>query len=147
MLLIAGGDDGERSNLERLIAELDLQRRIALVGEVRGDDKIAFLKGADLFLFPSHSENFGMVCLEALAAGVPVVASRNTPWAEVEAERAGRWVDNTPEAFAAAIKDLLSRDLRGMRENAQILAARYDLAEVAEEFKRIYAEMIDAGSH
>ena len=79
VLLIAGGDDGEREPLERLIHELGLEDRVALVGEVQGADKLAFLKGADLFLFPSHSENFGMVGLEAMAAGLPVVASRNTP--------------------------------------------------------------------
>jgi glycosyltransferase involved in cell wall biosynthesis len=41
---------------------------------------------------------------EALAAGTPIVASRNTPWQEVEKHNCGKWVENTPEKFADAIK-------------------------------------------
>src|SRR5262249_38284045 len=82
LLLIAGADNGERGPLSQLIDQLNLRHSVALIGELNGEDKIAFLKGADLFLFPSHSENFGLVCLEALASGLPVVASRKTPWAE-----------------------------------------------------------------
>lgn len=143
VLLIAGGDDGERARLERLIAEFGFGNRVALVGELPGADKIAFLKGADLFLFPSHSENFGMVCLEALAAGLPVVASRNTPWSEVEAAGSGLWVENSPEAFAAAIAALLSRDLASMRPKARAHAARYDLSSVASAFRNIYQELLE----
>lgn len=143
VFLIAGGDDGEREPLSRLINELGLERRVALIGEVKGADKLEFLKGADLFLFPSHNENFGMVLLEALAAGVPVVASRNTPWAEIEAAEAGRWVANTPAAFAQAIEELLSKNLPDMRRSARSYAARYDLTVVAAAFKKLYTDMID----
>ena len=146
VLLIAGGDDGEHTVLERLIGELALGDRVALVGELKGDDKITFLKGADLFLFPSHSENFGMAVLEALAAGLPVVASRNTPWAEMEKVGSGLWVDNTPEAFAHAIAQLLVQDLSVMRQKARDQAAGYDLTAIAARFENIYMEQIDANA-
>ena len=142
VLLIAGGDDGERARLSKLIADLGLVGRVALVGEVKGDDKIAFLKGADLLLFPSHSENFGMVALEAMAAGVPVVASRKTPWQEVEVRGSGVWVDNTPEAFARAMADLMTRDLGPMCNSARAHAACYNLAVVASAFEKVYSEII-----
>jgi glycosyltransferase involved in cell wall biosynthesis len=145
VLLVAGADDGEYGGLTRLICELGLEGRVALVGEVKGPDKIIFLKGADLFLFPSHDENFGMVALEAMAAGVPVVASRNTPWAEVETIGSGLWVENTPEAFARAIRELLARDLGLLRAKARDHAAWYDLTSVAAAFRKTYAELIDGG--
>lgn len=143
VLLIAGGDDGESEPLKRQIAELGLADRVALVGEVKGDDKVAFLKGADLFLFPSHGENFGMVALEALAAGLPVVASRNTPWAELETEGTGLCVENTPEAFAAAVSALLAQDVPALSAAARAHAARFDLSAIAAAFKGIYEGLIN----
>lgn len=144
LLLIAGGDDGERAKLMQLIDQLDLGHCVALIGELKGEDKIAFMKGADLFLFPSHSENFGLVCLEALASGLPVVASRKTPWAEVEDQGAGRWVENTPSAFGGAIADLLMQDLESLRDAARHLARKYTLAAVANDFTAVYSELINA---
>ena len=141
ILAIAGGDDGERGRLETLAQELCLADRVCLVGTLDGNDKIAFLKGADLLLFPSHSENFGMVALEALAAGLPVIASRNTPWREIEVAGAGAWVKNTPEDFAAAVQRLLDGNRVEMREMAQSLARRYDISVIASRFKEIYEEM------
>lgn len=141
VLLIAGGDEGEQGALERLIIRLGLQGRATLVGTVLGKDKVAFLKGADLFMFPSHSENFGLACLEALAAELPVIASRTTPWSEIEARGCGLCVDNVPRAFAAALKELLVVDLVGFRGKARALAGRYDLAEVATSFREIYEDL------
>ena len=143
VLLIAGGDDGERKPLLRLIDELGLQKRVALVGEVEGDDKIRFLKGADLFVFTSHNENFGNVVLEALASRLPVIASRNTPWQVLEEKGAGLWVDNTPEAFEKACMDLLSRNSGRMEAEMRKLVLRYDLNTIAEAFKKTYTELID----
>jgi glycosyltransferase involved in cell wall biosynthesis len=143
VLLIAGGDEGERERLLGLIKTRGLTDRVALVGETRGGDTITFLKGGDLFLFPSHSENFGLACVEALAAGLPVVASNRTPWAEVEDAGAGRWADLTPQAFADAASELLSRDPGTLRHNARAVAARYGLDQVARDLQSAYQELIN----
>ncbi|WP_127076258.1 glycosyltransferase [Rhodomicrobium lacus] len=145
VLLIAGGDDGARNDLEALVSELGLAARVIFVGEIKGDDKIAFLKGADLFLFPTHNENFGMSCLEALEAGTPVVSSRNAPWQELETSGAGFWVDNTPEAFARAAEELLARDPASLRTQARALAGRYDLTVIAAEMRDLYIELSEGG--
>jgi glycosyltransferase involved in cell wall biosynthesis len=144
VLLIAGGDDGERTVLERAIDVAGLSGRVALVGPVEGDEKVAFLKGSDIFLFPSHGENFGNVTLEALAAGAPVVASRNTPWSSLEIEGSGLWVENTPKAFARAALDLLARNRGELRAAAREHAGRFDLAEIAVKFEKVYAELMRA---
>jgi alpha-1,6-mannosyltransferase len=83
-------------------------------------------------------------CLEALAAGLPVVASRNTPWAEVEEQGAGRSVENAPNAFGGAIADLLTRDLKTLRDAACHLARHYTLDAVGNDFNAVYAELINA---
>jgi len=65
---------------------------------------------------PSHSENFGMTIAEALAHGVPVVASRGTPWSDLPARACGWWVENNPEALAGAIREASTADLQSMGE-------------------------------
>jgi glycosyltransferase involved in cell wall biosynthesis len=119
VLLIAGEDFGERKNLEQLIDKLQLKDKVFLVGMIEGKDKIEFLRNADLFALASHHENFGIVYAEALAAGIPVIASRNTPWEEVEKYNCGKWVNNTPEDFVNAIIRLLNTDLKLMGENGR----------------------------
>ena len=55
-----------------------------------------------------------MVVAEALAHGVPVVASRGTPWAKLEEKECGLWVDNSPEFLAQAILQIRTRALSEM---------------------------------
>ena len=75
VLLIAGEDFGERKNLVQLIDKLGLKEKVFLIGMIEGLKKIEFLRNADLFALASHHENFGIVYAEALASGIPVVAS------------------------------------------------------------------------
>jgi glycosyltransferase involved in cell wall biosynthesis len=56
---------------------------------------------------PSHTENFGNVVLESLAQQTPVVASKNSPWRQLEAERIGFWVENSPEELARVTAKIL----------------------------------------
>lgn len=67
------GEGEERLKLERLIRELDLADRVKLLGYVA--DPIELLKQADLFLIPSLWEGFGLAAVEAMNAGLPIVAS------------------------------------------------------------------------
>lgn len=79
ILLIAGKDVGEKEKLEKIVKEHELENTVFFVGEVSDQDKIDFLGNADLFVLTSHTENFGNVYVESLAAGTPIVASKNTP--------------------------------------------------------------------
>lgn len=107
-LFIAGEDFGEKSNLQNLISSNHLFDKIFLVGPIEGEEKINFLKNADVFALPSHHENFGMVYAEALAVGTPIIASRNTPWYEIEKYKIGQWVENNPDSFANAIYEIMN---------------------------------------
>ena len=73
-VLVLVGDGPERAGVEALAASLGLRRTLAFLGEQ--PDLGPIFSQADLFLLPSEQESFGLAALEALASGVPVVASR-----------------------------------------------------------------------
>jgi N-acetyl-alpha-D-glucosaminyl L-malate synthase BshA len=71
--LVLVGDGPDRSECERLCRELHLCDHIKFLG--KQDGLVEILNAADLFLIPSQSESFGLAALEAMACGVPVVAT------------------------------------------------------------------------
>ncbi len=106
-LFIAGDDEGEAFNLTAQLKNLNLENSVFLIGSIHGQEKIDFLANADLFVLPSHNENFGNVYVESLAAGTPIVASTGTPWREVEECNCGKWVDNSVDDTAQATIEML----------------------------------------
>jgi N-acetyl-alpha-D-glucosaminyl L-malate synthase BshA len=71
--LVLVGDGPDRSECERLCRELNLCDQVKFLG--KQDGLVEILNAADLFLIPSQSESFGLAALEAMACGVPVIAS------------------------------------------------------------------------
>lgn len=143
ILLIAGSDEGEEENLKKQIKNLNLEKNIFLVGAILGQDKIDFLANADLFSLPSHNENFGNVYVESLATGTPIVASKMTPWSEVEKYNCGKWVENSIKETSNAMNEVLSYDRETMRINSKKLAHKYDWKNIAIEFKNLYSLVLE----
>jgi len=82
-LVIAGdGDDEYQRGLEAKVAELGINDCITFVGFVQGTEKNLLLQGADLFALTSHSENFGIAVLEALASGTAALVSSSVALSE-----------------------------------------------------------------
>lgn len=142
ILLIAGKDDGFKSELDSLINELNLENRVFFTGDLYDKDKVEFLANADLFVLPSHTENFGIVYAESLASGTPIIASKNTPWSVVEDYSCGKWVENSVEETSKAIIEILQKDREIMRKNSIELALKYDWQSIAKEFKNLFEEMV-----
>ena len=106
-LIIAGkGDSAYEQELYRLAQSLGLER-IEFPGPVYGEAKSRAYFEADLFVLPTHSENFGMVVAEALAHCCPAVVSRGAPWAGLETEGCGWWIDNDAESLTAALDEAM----------------------------------------
>lgn len=72
--VIGWGQPSEVDNLKQMIENNNISDSIELLGFKDGRDKIALMKAAKLFVFPSHYESWGIVAIEAMAAGLPVVA-------------------------------------------------------------------------
>jgi glycosyltransferase involved in cell wall biosynthesis len=106
-LTIAGwGTPAYVAELRARTVTLGLDQRVQLVGGVVGEAKKKLLENSDLAIVPSHSESFGIVVAEALAHGVPVIASTGTPWSGLEEKRCGLWVENDPTTLASAICEI-----------------------------------------
>jgi glycosyltransferase involved in cell wall biosynthesis len=74
--LFMAGEGVNRRDYETLTKRLGIADRVQFLGLVQGTEKIRFLKGARFFVCPSRFEPFGIVVLEAMAAGLPVLANR-----------------------------------------------------------------------
>ena len=112
--IYGSGDCTYAASLAELGRSLGLNGRMQFHGHVEGEAKQRAFLEANVCVIPSHSENFGMVVAEALVHGVPVIASRATPWAEVEVMGCGLWVDNSPRELAKAIMWMRESDLEAM---------------------------------
>lgn len=147
--VVAGPDDeGEWPRIERLLSHMPRPPRVRYVGEVRGPDKWGLLASGAVFVLPSHSENFGVAVVEALASGTPVVVSKNCPWSQIEERGAGYWVDNTPEQIAAALIKVLGEPALAVRMgDAGIqLAREYSWPEMARQMAQHYRQVVAAES-
>lgn len=111
ILVIAGFEDvsGYRRELEQLAKRLHISNKIIFAGPLFGEAKEDALAAADIFVLPTHSENFGIVVTEALAAGVPVLTTYGAPWEELCSHNCGWWVEISEQGIYTALHDATSR--------------------------------------
>ncbi|HEX6887049.1 MAG TPA: glycosyltransferase [Candidatus Nanopelagicales bacterium] len=153
-LVVAGGPapealehDPEVRRLRRLAASLDVLDRVRFVGAVPRPDVPALIRSADLVLCLPWYEPFGIVPLEAMACGRPVVGAAVGGLLDtIEDGRTGLLVPpRTPDAAALAVRRLLSSP--GLRtamgeQGPRTAAERYDWARVAEATEAVYHELV-----
>jgi glycosyltransferase involved in cell wall biosynthesis len=142
-LAIVGPDDeGLRPELAALADRLGIAHAVVFTGMLTGDDRADALAATTLWALSSHTENFGVAVVEAIAAGLPVVISRAVNIApDLEAGGVARVPELEPKAFARDIARLLDDEpaAREMGERAREFARRYDWAVVAPRFAEMYA--------
>lgn len=144
--VFAGFDSGgEWAAIERLARAQSPVPRLRFVGPVSGDEKLRFLAGASALALTSHTESFGMVVLEALACGTPVVATKSCPWPTLAEKGAGRWVDRTPEAVAEALLEVLGDPEAAARMGAagRAMAESYSWRAVGKSMAEQYATIVE----
>jgi glycosyltransferase involved in cell wall biosynthesis len=108
-LVIAGPDaEGYQAVVAAAVKRAGLEDKVNFVGPVWGDAKRRLFAEADVFVLPTHSENFGVVIGEALAHGVPVITTTGAPWAELCEFRCGWWIPQGASALKAALEEALS---------------------------------------
>ena len=124
-LVIAGRRGGDYENVLARIRQTGLENRVRSIGYVPEPELRRLYRLAEVFMFPSLAEGFGLPILEAMASGVPVAASRTSAMPEVGGEAALYFDPSQPEDMAAAILKLLEdKELRGRLVEAGKARAR-----------------------
>ena len=144
--LVGPDENGYAAKLNALASSLGVADRVEMTGGLFGADLSRQYDECAFLVLPSFTENFGAVVADALAHGKCAIASRFTPWKALEERGCGWWVDNAPEALAAAIDGAFAAQERGelpkMGERAAAFAAeRFSWQAIArsmaEEYSRI----------
>ena len=149
-MIIAGNDEGgHQAELQTAIRLRGLESDFQFVGPCQGDAKWGLYRNADLVILPSHSENFGLVVGEALACGVPVIATRGTPWEDLNTSRCGWWVPLGVEPLANGLRQaMMMADTERIelgRRGRELVRAKYSWSRVAEQMYAVYRWMLGLG--
>jgi D-inositol-3-phosphate glycosyltransferase len=147
-VLIVGGDETSKTQVARLrylARQRGIEERIAFVGAVDHEMLPLYYNAADVCVVPSHYESFGLVAVEAMASGVPVVASRvGGLMGTVKDGETGYlipWL--CPEPFAERIELLLDNEplRRNLGGAAREAVARYRWENVAAAVLEVYTDL------
>jgi phosphatidylinositol alpha-mannosyltransferase len=143
--LVVVGDGTDRAAVDEL--ETAFRGRVSMFGAVPNDDLPRYHAACDVLLVPSlGGESFGIVLVEGMAAGLPVVASRISGYDEVVTDGVEGFLvpPSDPEALAAAAAKLLDDPAlgEGMAAAGRSRARRYDWSVVADEVEAAYRDAI-----
>lgn len=151
ILHIVGPDEGGHvAELKRLLTVLGLADLIRFSDALTGDAKEAAFRDSDLFILPTHSENFGIAVAEAMSHGLPVITTHGAPWELLESERCGWWVPVSAEGIAAALDDatrLGPEELAAMGARGRaVVAERFAWDKIAAEMIACYEWLLGGGT-
>lgn len=146
-ILAGSGSSEYEAQVESLLISTRLRDRTRLVGFVEGEFKNLLLQGSDLFALTSYSENFGVVILEAMVSGLPVLVTPGVAFSSVvQQEGIGFVVEQNIDSIASAIDNYLISP-----QNAKIIGDRarqfilenYTWDEIAKNLIKVYEKIID----
>jgi glycosyltransferase involved in cell wall biosynthesis len=146
-LIVAGPDlDGYGAQMKRETNALDLDRRVTFTGMIEGATKSGILSNAELFVLPTHSENFGLVIAEAFAHGVPVITTKAAPWSKIQAYNCGWWIDDNHRELTTALRAALCQSrielsVMGMRGKA-FVSSNYSWAGIGTQMSQVYGWLL-----
>lgn len=141
-LRIVGPDEvGHARELNELAHRLGV-KRLTIDAPLFGEAKAQAFAEADLFVLPTLNENFALTVAEALASGLPVIATKGAPWSELDARGCGWWIDVGVEPLAEALDLSLSLprdrlDAMGEKGRAWMIQS-FSWAQVARDMLAVY---------
>ena len=151
-LVLVGGDarDPERAKLQALAATLGVSQRIRFVDAAPQATLPMYYRAADIMAVASHYESFGLVAVEALACGTPVIAPRvgGLPTIVQNGYNGALVCQRTPQHFAARLDALLGQpcQLAALRANARASVRHFSWHAIAEQVSALY-DAVGSGTH
>jgi D-inositol-3-phosphate glycosyltransferase len=142
-LVIIGGDENSQSEMERLqklSRKLHIESSVTFLGMIKHEKLPCFYSAADVCVIPSYYESFGLVALESMACGTPVVANNVGDLKSIIHQGGTGYVvmDNAPHCLAEKIALLLSKSSPGMKSALSIRESvtRFSWSHIAQEIIR-----------
>jgi len=145
-VLAGNGTTEYEAELDQLLQANHLGDRTYKLGFISGENKNICLQGADLYALTSHSENFGIAVLEALASGTPALVTNGVALSDLVKEQNLGWVvDLEVEAIANSIQEFLDNpDMAKQRGDraTEYVAEHYNWRKIARSLETIYTKII-----
>lgn len=137
------GDGPERAGLESIARELGLEKNIVFKGSLEHEQVIALMKASKILVFPSQREGFGVVVVEAMACGLPVITIRHPHNAATEFVRQGEtgFICRINEQDIASTALLLLKNeghRKHLAHQAQEFAQGFSWERIADESEQFY---------
>jgi 1,2-diacylglycerol 3-alpha-glucosyltransferase len=145
--LVLIGDGPSREDLKSMATELGIAERVTFLGSIPFGEVPGYLKAADIFSFASVTETQGLVTIEAMAAGLPIVAVDASGTRDiVEHGKQGFLVENDPDTLAKALHELLSdsHQLKRFSNSALKKAKTFDVNQLSRQLVDVYEQAIQA---
>jgi N-acetyl-alpha-D-glucosaminyl L-malate synthase BshA len=146
--LLLVGDGPDRSDAETWVRANGLTGNVRFLGKL--DDIVPLLSVSDLMLMPSNAESFGLAALEAMACGVPVVATAAGGFPEFIEHGTHGFLLNPGDVEAMTEKALLLLTDEGMwnqfSDEAVKQAGQFDTARLVEKYETFYRSLMEAGT-
>lgn len=141
LIIIGGGDDAYEAFLRSEVDRLGL-KNVRFAGFLNGEEKDRALASCSVLAMPSEFENLGNVVLEGLVRRIPCIATKGSPWQELNDRHCGWWVDFSQEAINKAVSeafDTPAETLSAMGANGRkLMEERYSVEAVADSFEQLY---------
>jgi glycosyltransferase involved in cell wall biosynthesis len=146
LVIVGGGDDGYVGELKAFVQREQARLpRVDWIGEVWGDARWTYFRGADLFCLPSFSENFGLAVLEALQVGTRVLTTDQTPWTDLPSLGAGFVVEPAPAALEGGLLEFLAQPEWSVPRREKLAAeihARFSWDTIGPPYLRLYEDVL-----
>ncbi|MGN1375572.1 MAG: glycosyltransferase [Prevotella sp.] len=141
-LLIIGGGDAQYENfLKKEVKRLSLNN-VVFTGFLNGEEKDKALASCSVLAMPSEFENLGNVILEGLVRRIPCIATKGSPWKELDDRDCGWWIDYSQEAITSAVADAINTTTERLgimgNNGRKLMEERYSVGAVAADFEQLY---------
>lgn len=141
LLIIGGGDEKYEDFLKNEVKRLHLNN-VKFTGFLSGIEKDKAIASLSVLAMPSEFENLGNVILEGLIRKKPCIATKGSPWEELNTYKCGWWVDYNQEAITKAVKEAIETPNEELLEmgtrGRKLIEENYSIEKVALKFKSLY---------
>lgn len=143
-LLIVGpeSDPAYVAEVRGLAARPSMAGSVRLLPPVYGPGRLDYFAASDLFVLPSHSENFGNSIAEAMLAGLPVITTSGTPWSDIATQGLGWYISLGPAELRGALREASHAPLATLqsmgRRGQEYVLARFSRTAIREKVWRLY---------